>query len=325
MKNKSLRWLGAVAAALAFAQPALAANDYPSRPIEWVIPYPAGGGTDIVGRVLAETMSKSLGQPIIVANKPGAATAIGASYTARAKPDGYVIMSADTATLAANPALYSRLTYDPATDFTDLGLTVRFPLILVVNNDVPANNVQEFIEWAKQQDGGVDFGTPGAGSPHHLAAELFRIQTGLDLVHIPYKGAAPAVQDVLGGQLPFMFLDAAAATPLIESKMLRGLGVASPERLPTFPELGTLHEQGIDNFEAYAWQGVVGPKGLPQDVVDRLNQDLQTALANPELVKRFQEMGLEITPSTAAEMTEYSNAEREKWSKVIKEAGIRLD
>src|SRR5690606_21887864 len=153
----------------------------------------AGGGTDIVGRVLAETMSKTLGQPIIVANKPGAATAIGASYTARAKPDGYVIMSADTATLAANPALYSRLTYDPAKDFTDIGLTVRFPLILVVNNDVPANNVQEFIEWVKKQEGGVDFGTPGAGSPHHLAAELFRVQTGLDLVHIPYKGAAPAV------------------------------------------------------------------------------------------------------------------------------------
>lgn len=324
MKQSSLRWLGSVAAAFALAQPALAA-DYPSRSIEWVIPYPAGGGTDIVGRVLAETMSKSLGQAIVVANKPGAATAIGAAYTARAKPDGYTIMSADTATLAANPYLYSKLTYNPETDFSDLGLTVRFPLILAVNPNVPVNNLEEFVAWAKTQKGGVDYGTPGAGSPHHLATELFKQRTGLDLMHIPYKGAAPAVQDVLGGQIPFMFIDSAGGQQHLAAGTLRGIGVASLERLESFPDIPTLNEQGIEGFEAYAWQGLVAPQGTPDAIVERLNQELQAALAVPAVVERFQQIGLEITPSTAAEMAEFAKAERAKWSQVIREGNITLD
>lgn len=324
MKHTPVRWLGALAAAFALAQPAVAA-DYPNGPIEWVIPYPAGGGTDIVGRVLADTMSKSLAQPIVVANKPGAATAIGASHTARAKPDGYTIMSADTATLAANPYLYRKLTYNPETDFADIGLTVRFPLILAVNPKLPVNTLDEFVAWAKQQADGVDYGTPGAGSPHHLATELFKQRTGLNLMHIPYKGAAPAVQDVLSGQIPFMFIDSAGGQQHLAAGTLRGIGVASRERLESFPNIPTLHEQGVTDFEAYAWQGVVAPKGTPDAVVQRLNHDLQAALANPAVVERFKAMGLEITPSTPAQMSEFAAAERKKWSQVIRESNITLD
>jgi len=301
------------------------AAEYPVRPLEWVIPYPPGGGTDIVGRVLADEMGKALNQTIVVANKPGAATAIGASYTARAKPDGYTLMSADTATLAANPYLYSKLTYNPETDFDSVGLTVRFPLILVVNPSIPVNNYEEFLAWAKEQKGGVDYGTPGPGSPHHLATELFRIRSGLDLVHIPYKGAAPAVQDVLGGQIPMMFVDSAAGQQHIEAGTLRAIAVASAERLESFPDVPTLQELGVEDFEAYAWQGVVVPKGTPRDIIERLNAELVKALEEPSVVERFKAMGLEITPSSPQEMDEYAQAQRELWSEVIRASNITLD
>ncbi len=301
------------------------AAEYPSRTIEWVIPYPPGGGTDIVGRVLSDEMGKALGRTIVVANKPGAATAIGASYTARAKPDGYTVMSADTATLAANPYLYKKLTYNPETDFDSVGLTVRFPLILVVNPSVPANNYAEFIEWVKQQGNGVDYGTPGPGSPHHLATELFRIRTGTNLVHVPYKGAAPAVQDVLGGQIPMMFVDSATGQQHIAAGTLRPIAVASNARLESFPDVPTLQELGLDGFEAYAWQGVVVPKGTPKEIIERLNVELVKALNNPEVVERFKSMGLEITPSTPEEMDQYADAQRKLWSEVIRTSNISLD
>jgi tripartite-type tricarboxylate transporter receptor subunit TctC len=300
------------------------AQDYPNRSIEWVVPYPAGGGTDIVARTVAEHMSKSLGQSIVVANKPGAATAIGAAYAARAKPDGYVMVTGDTATLAANPALYPNLTYDPAKDFDSVGLLARFAMILVVNPSVPVQNLKEFMEWAPKQDGGVNYGTPGAGSPHHLATELFKQRTKLNLVHVPYRGAAPAVQDVMGGQVPFMFIDSATGQQYITSGMLRPLAVASKERLANLPDVPTLIESGIEGFEAYAWQGLLVPKGTPQGAIDRLSESLREALNDPALRKKFAGMGLEAIPSTPNEMDDYALAERTKWSALIKEAGIKL-
>lgn len=321
------RLFAGIAGALmcSFALAPVSAAEYPTRPLEWVIPYPPGGGTDIVGRVLADTMSKSLGQTIVVANKPGAATSIGASYTARAKPDGYTLMSADTATLAANPYLYSRLTYDPAKDFDSVGLTVRFPLILAVNPSVPVKTLDEFLAWAKEQKDGVSYGTPGAGSPHHLATALFKLRTGADLVHIPYKGAAPAVQDVLSGQIPFMFIDSAGGQQHIQAGTLRAIGVASAERLESFPDVPTLQEQGVKDFEAYAWQGLVVPKGTPKEAIERLNADLLKALEDPSVVERFKNMGLEITPSSPQEMEEYAEAQRKLWSEVIRESNITIE
>ena len=303
----------------------LTAMAFPDKPIEWVVPYAAGGGSDVVARVLGEAMGKTLGQTIIVSNKPGAATNIGADYVAKAKADGYVLLTADTATLAANPALYSKLSYNVEKDFAPVGLMARFPLVLVVNPDVPAKSLSEFIEWAKKKPEGVNYATPGAGSPHHLTGELFRSQTGLKLQPVPYRGAAPAVQDVVGGQVPFMFVDTAAGYPHIVSGKLRAIGVASPQRVVGFDAVPTLAEQGLKGFEAYAWQGMVVPAGTPPDTVAALSKALQAALGTTAIKARFQTLGLEPVLGTPAQMAAYAKSEREKWGRVIRDSNIRLD
>lgn len=301
------------------------ADAYPSKPIEWVVPYAAGGGTDVVARVLSEPIGKALGQSIIVVNKPGAATNIGADAVARAKPDGYTILTGDTGTLAANPYLYKKLSYSAEKDFAPVGLLVRFPMLLVVNSQLPVNNYAEFVEWAKQQAKGVSYGTPGAGSPHHLAIELLRLQSGLNFVHIPYRGSAPAVQDVVAGQLPFMFVDTAAGIQHVQGGKIRAIAVASPARLPTLPDVPTLDEQGLKGFEAYAWQGIVAPAATPKERVAKLSDGLQSALKQADIVAKLEGMALEVTPSTAEEMDVYASAERNKWRRVIEESQITLD
>jgi len=303
----------------------LAAAAFPNKPIEWVVPYPAGGGSDVVARTLAEPMSKTLGQTIIINNKPGAATNIGADYAAKAKADGHVMLTADTATLAANPALYSKLPYNVEKDFAPVGLMARFPMILVVNANVPVKNLAEFMAWAKKQTDGVNYATPGAGSPHHLATELFRERAGLKLVHVPYRGAAPAVQDVIGGQVPFMFVDTASGYPHILSGKLRPIGVASLKRLASFETVPTLAEQGMKGFEAYAWQGLVVPLATPPEAVAALNKALLAALETTAVKARFQTLGLEAIPSTPAQMAAYAKSEREKWGQLIRTSNIRLD
>lgn len=300
------------------------AQTYPSKSIEWIVPYPAGGGTDVVARTLAEAMGKTLGQTMVVMNKPGAATNIGAAYVANAKPDGYTILSADTATLAANPYLYRKLSYSAEKDFTSIGLTVRFPLILVVNPKIPARNLKEFLAWAKTLNA-PNYASPGAGSPHHLATELFSRDAGIKFTHVPYRGAAPAVQDVMAGQVPFMFVDTAAGSQFISAGKLRAIGIASPKRVKNFEEIPTLQEQGMKGFEAFAWQGIVAPAGTPADVVSKLNHALLAAMDTTAVKARLQALGLESTPSSPAQMDKYAAAERAKWSEVIKAAGIQLD
>jgi tripartite-type tricarboxylate transporter receptor subunit TctC len=309
---------------MAFALP-LAALAFPNQPIEWVVPYAAGGGSDVVARAVAQEMSKTLGQSIIINNKPGAATNIGAGYAAKAAPDGHVVLTADTGTLAANPFLYAKLPYDPEKDFAPVGLLARFPMILVVNPQVPAKNLKEFMAWAKAQPNPVNYGTPGAGSPHHLATELFGDMSGLKLTHVPYKGAAPAVQDVIGGQIPFMFVDSATGIANIKSGRLRAIGVASPARVKGFDSIPTLDEQGLKGFEAYAWQGMVAPVKTPAEIIATLNKALNAALDSPSVKERFQALGLEAIPGTPQEMAAYAKSEREKWGKVIRAKGIKLD
>ena len=198
-------------------------------------------------------------------------------------------------------------------------------MILVVNPAVPVKNLSEFMVWAKTQKSGVSYATPGAGSPHHLATELFRGKTGLNLVHVPYRGAAPAVQDVAGGQLPFMFVDTASGMGFINAGRLRPIGIASPQRVKNFETIPTLDEQGIKGFEAYAWQGLAAPAGTPADVITKLNKTLVEALNSTPVKARFQVLGLEPTPSTPAQMASYAKAEREKWAQVIRASGIKLD
>ena len=301
------------------------AQKFPTKPVEWVVPYPAGGGTDVIARTLADAIQKKGNINFVVANKPGAATIIGAEYVAKAKPDGYTVMSADTATLAANEFLYSKLPYSPKKDFSDLGLICRFNLILVVNPKVPAKNLKEFIAWAKTQKDAIPYGSPGQGSPHHLATELFKAETGLNLTHVPYKGAAPAIQDVVGGQIPFMFVDSAAGYGHITAGTLRPIALANMKRISTLPDIATFNEQGLKGFEAYAWQGLVAPAGLSDSIANLFNQELRAALDSTLVKAKFQALGVEPMPSTIQEMSKYAEAERVKWGKLIKANNIKLD
>jgi len=311
-------------AALVFSAP-IAAFAFPTGPVEWVVPYAPGGGSDVVARVIASEMTKTLGQPIIINNKPGAGTNIGAAYAAKAKADGQVVLTADTATLSTNQFLYSKPGYNAEQDFAPVGLMARFPMILVVNPQVPAKNLQEFTAWVKAQHDPVAYASPGAGSPHHLATELFSDLAHLKLNHAPYKGAAPAVQDVIGGQVPFMFVDTASGGAHIRAGKLRAIGVASLKRVQNFDTIPTLAEQGMAGFEAYAWQGMVVPAKTPAASIETLNKALVKAI-NTEAVKaRFQALGLEAIPGSPAEMAAYARAEREKWGKVIKAKAITLD
>lgn len=321
---KTLMTVGLVAL-VALASTTAMAQKFPNKTIEWVVPYPPGGGTDTVARALAQTMGQSLGQSIIINNKPGAATNIGAEYVARAKNDGYTIMSADTATLAANPFIYSKLAFNVEKDFAPLGLTVRFPMILVVNPSVPVTNLKELTQWLKAQPNPTGYATPGAGSPHHLASELFREVSKTPLTHIPYKGAAPAVQDVVGGQVPMMFVDTASGYQFITSGKLRPIGIASLKRVKNFEQIPTLNEQGLKNFEAYAWQGLVAPAGTPEEVINTLNKALLDAMNSSAIKAKLQVLGLEATPSTPKAMGEYAAKERAKWGPLIKATGIKAD
>lgn len=309
---------------LALAGAVLAAQAQ-DKPLEWVIGYPAGGGSDVVARMLAESMSKSLGRAIIVTNKPGAGTNIAAEQVARSREPGNIMFTADFATLAANPSLFSKLKYNAEQDFQPVGLLARFPMFLAVANSVPASNLKEFSAWVKTQPEGVNWGSAGLGSPHHLIGELFRDQSGLKLTHVPYKGVAPGVQDLAGGQIPAMWLDSAAAYPFANGKRIKLLGVASPKRLSTMPEIPTLQEQGIKGFEAYAWQGLVVPAATPPEQVRKLADALQAALGQTAIKARMQAMGLEPLPGTPAQMAAYAKSERQKWGALISKIGVKLD
>lgn len=307
------------------ALPTLALAQDSSKPIEWVVGYAAGGGSDVVARSVAEPMSKTLGRSIIVNNKPGAATNIAADYVAKSKDIGNIMFTADFATLAANPSLFAKLPYNAEADFTPVGLLARFPLLLVLPTNVPARNLKEFTAWAQAQKDGVSCASAGAGSPHHLAMELFRERTGLKLQHVPYRGAAPAVQDLLGAQVPCGVMDSASVQQYIASGKLRALGVASPKRLAVMPEVPTLAEQGLAGFEAYAWQGLVVPKATPPQTVVALSKALQAALDSTMVKARFQTLALEPLPGTPEQMAAYARSERERWGKLIRDNAIKLD
>ncbi len=320
IRRHLLAALGATAlSALSFTA---AAQD---KPLEWALGYAAGGGSDIVARTVAEQMGKTLGRTIVVNNKPGAATNIAADYVAKSKDIGNIMLTADFATLAANPALFAKLSYDAEKDFKPVGMLARFPLLLVVAPNVPVKNWKEFSDWAQRQPEGVNYGTAGLGSPHHLATELLREKTGLKLTHVPYRGAAPAVQDLLGGQIPVAMIDTASVQQYVLSGKLRAVGVASPQRIKTLPDVPTLAEQGVKDFEAYAWQGLVVPAATPADFVAKLSQSLQAALNSAPVKDRFHGLGLEPLPGTPEQMAAYTKAERARWGALIRANNIKLD
>ena len=303
-----------------------AQQPYPNRPIRLIVPYPAGGATDVVARIVAEKMSDELGQQIFVDNRPGAGTMIGATAVARSAPDGYTLLLGDTGTYALNPTLYDKqLTYDPVKDFAPISRTGRVPLILVANSNViKVNSVQELIATAKKDPGKIDFGAPGPGSPIHLAMELFKQRVGINVNPIPYKGGADALTDLLGGRIALLFIDAATGVTHIKSGALKALGVGTDKRIPALPDVPTVVEGGVAGFEAWAWNGLAAPTGTPPDIIAKLNAACQRALSLPAVKQRFAELSVDPSATSADEFGAFIKSETNKWRTVITEAGISL-
>jgi len=311
--------------AAALAAPVVQAQSYPIKPVHLVVPYPPGGGTDFFARTIGAKLADVLGQQVVIENKPGAATIIGAEGVAKAPPDGYTVLLGDTATFAVNPTLYKKLPYDPVKDFEPVTLTGRFALLLVVNPNAKIDSVKDLIAQAKAKPGSINYASPGPGSPHHLAMELLKQRTGIDVVHVPYKGAAPAVQDLIGGQIPVMFLDLAAGAPLIKGGKVKALAVASPKRIGPMPDLPTLAESGVDGFEAWAWQGLVVPAKTPQDIVTKLNDAYRKAIADPAVRQKIVEAGIDPLEGAPQQLVDYIANEKTKWAKVIAEGNIKVE
>src|SRR5436190_4272652 len=313
--------------AAAFSISPAVAQTYPAKPIHLIVPYPAGGGTDFFARLVGQKMQELIGQPIVIENKPGAATNLGADYVAKAQPDGYTILLGDVATFAANPSLYKKLRFDPEKDFAPISLTARFVSVLVVNpNKLKVNSVAELIAAAKAEPGKIDIAHAGVGNPFHLAAVLFQQAAGIKLNEVPYRGAAPAVQDVLAGTVPLMFVDYATARSHIAAGTLKPLAVAALEErkeLPGVPPVAAT--PGLDGFEAWPWQGIVAPAKTPPEVIAKLRDTYIAAVNDAVVRQKLIEAGTEPLQSTPQEFSDYRRKEAAKWADAVKQAGIVLD
>ncbi|MEB0059513.1 tripartite tricarboxylate transporter substrate binding protein [Variovorax sp. LG9.2] len=301
------------------------AQTFPSKPIRWVVPYAAGGGSDFLARSISQVMSTQIGQSILVDNKPGGNTAIGASEVARAAPDGYTVLSADNGTLVYNPVLYKTLSYSPTKDLAPVTLMGRFPMILVVGPGISVKDAKDFIAQAKAKPGGLNYASAGAGSPHHLAMELLKSEAGLFMVHAPYRGAAPALADVAGGQVPAMMVDLAAGAGFIKGGKVKALAVANATRLPQLPDVPTFAELGYKNVEAAALVGMVVPAATPPEVIAALNKQVVAAINDPAVHKRLEDFGVEPVGNTPAQFAELLRTETVRWQKLIRDLKITLD
>jgi tripartite-type tricarboxylate transporter receptor subunit TctC len=301
-------------------------QDWPSRPVHPVVPYAPGGPVDLSARLIAPKLQQALGQPVVVENKPGAGGNIGADFVAKSSPDGHTLVMGAIATHAINPALYPKLAYDPVRDFRHIALLVQVPNVLVVNNELPARSVAELIALAKRQPGKLDFASGSTGSTGHLAGELFKQITGTELVHVPYKGSAPAVADLLAGRVHLMFDNLASAAPNIQAGKLRALAVTTVRRSSFLPELPTLDEAGLKGFEMTTWWGLMAPAKTPQPVVDRISQEALRAIESPDLRERWRAMGSELPGvRTPAEFTAFVERERKLYAELVKRSGATVD
>ena len=316
---------GCILALSVLAASTAMAQTYPSKPIRWLVPYPAGGGSDFLARTIGQQLSTQTGQTVIVDNKPGANTAVAAAETARAPADGYTVLSADNGTMVFNPVLYKSLAYSPTKDLAPVTLMGRFPMILVVNPESGIADAKTFIDKAKASSVGINYASAGAGSPHHLAMELLKVETGLRLVHVPYRGAAPALADVVSGQVPAMMVDLAAGASFIKSGKVKPLAVANAVRLPQLPDVPTFAELGYKHVEAAALVGLVVPSATPPDTIAALNKQIVSAIREPGVNKKLQEFGVEPVGSTPAEFAELLKSETARWQKLIRDLGITLD
>jgi tripartite-type tricarboxylate transporter receptor subunit TctC len=314
--------LGAVLVLLGSANFA-SAQDYPSRTVRIVVAFPAGGPTDFVGRVLADKLKSLLGQSVIIENKPGANAAIGADYVAKSEPDGYTLFLTTAGAVVINPHMRADLPYDPVKDFAPVTLVVNTMEVLVVRTDTPIKSAVELVALAKSRPDGIAMASTGVGSPPHLALELFKGSSGANVLHVPYRGAAPAVTDVVGGQVHAMFADLPVLMPQIKGGTLRPIGVGSKRRTAVLPDVPTLDEQGIKDVYADNWYALFAPAKTPAAVIAKLNAAVTAALNDPELNKKLVEAGADPAPGTPAQLAEVLKSELERWGKVIKDKNIK--
>lgn len=324
-RRASLGTLLGAAASLSLVSPAaLAQKSWPSKALRWIIPYPAGGGQDFLARVLSVQMGKQLGQSIVIDNRPGAAGIIGTDVAAKSPGDGYTLVTGDNGAMVLNTALYKRLPYSP-NDFSPVGFMAGFPLILVVNPASPFTSARQWLAEVKKSPGVYSYASPGAGSPHHLAMELIKARTGSFIVHVPYRGTAMAIQDVMSGQLPMMVVDTAGGLAQIRGGKVRALAVLSPQRIPQLPDVPTLAESGVPGFEAGAWQALFVPKDTPADITARLSVEMQKAIMVPEVKAKLEEFGLQVMPSDGPRLASFIQRETTFWHKLIRERKLSLD
>lgn len=307
-------------AALACAQVALA-QTYPTKPVKLIVPYPAGGITDIVGRAVAERMSESLGQPVVVENRSGAGGSIGAEAAARSSPDGYTIFVGTSATHGTNPSTFANLKYSPAKDFSPVALLAYAPLLIVVHPSVPANNLKEFIAYLKANPKQVNYATTGAGGSVHLTTEQFALATGTQMNMVPYKGSAPALTDLMGGHVQVMFDNVPSAAPLAQSGKVRALAVTGAKRSNLVPDVPTVAEVAVPGFDSGSWIGLYAPANTPADIVAKLNTAANQALKNPALLETFKKAGLDPQGGTPQDLASYQAKEIAKWADVVKTIG----
>ncbi|MBS9475519.1 Bug family tripartite tricarboxylate transporter substrate binding protein [Ancylobacter radicis] len=319
-----LRTLAAAAVAGLLALGPAAAQDFPTRPITLVVPFAAGGSTDLVGRLIAERMSAELGQPVIVENKGGAGGNLGAAQVAKANPDGYTILMGTVATHALNPAIYKKMPYDPVTSFAPISLLAIVPNVLIVNPEFPAKTTEELIVLLKKEPGKYSYASSGNGTPLHLSGELFKSMAGVDMQHIPYQGAGPALVDVLSGQVPIMFDNLPSSSSHIKSGKLRALGVTTADKATSFPDIPTIAE-AVPGYETYTWNALFAPAGTPPEVVAKLNAAANKALADPKVQARLADFSAKPVGSTPEQLGEHVKKEIAKWAPIVKASGAQVD
>ena len=318
------RAIGCACALLAFAAFAAFAQDYPNKPIRFIVPQPPGGTSDIVARAFAQKLAENVHQQVVVDNRAGASGTIGTDLAAKSTPDGYTIVLAYT-THTTTPGIYGKLPYDPVADFAPVTILTAAPLLLVVHPKIPVTTVKELIAYAKPRPGELNFCSAGNGSGSHLAGELFNTMTGVKLTHIPYKGSGPAITELIGGQVQLMFAGIVPIDPHVKAGRLRAIAVSSPQRAASIPQIPTIAEAGLPGFEVVGWYGVLAPARTPPAIVARLNRELLAILQTPEIRDRLKREGAEPVGNSPAEFTAFLKTDLARWAKVIKTAGARLD
>ncbi|MGH8617550.1 MAG: Bug family tripartite tricarboxylate transporter substrate binding protein [Burkholderiales bacterium] len=319
---KSRLFMGLAIMLLPAAVLAAAAQPFPTHPIRLIVPYPPGGPTDLVGRTVNELLARRLGQPVVVDNRGGAATVIGTELAARAPADGYTLLVATVTTLAVNPAISAKLPYDAARDFVPISMLAVQPYLLGVHASVPATSVAQLVAYAKANPGKLSFASAGVGAGAHLAGEMFKYMAAIDVVHVPYKGTGPALNDLIGGQVSYMFGGISAIYPHTQNGKLRALAVSSAKRSPAVPEIPTVAEGGLAGYGTTSWNSLVAPRGTPQAIIDRLNAEVNVVFAQPEVKERLKRQGIDADPGTQEQLAAHIQSEQARFRQLVKTIGL---